>query len=163
LFVHEKHFQSGNRLGGWWGHDYKTRFAMTYPFDPIPSALGFRLSNPSILSTVPLIASIEIFYSVGMETLRKKSEKLTTYLEILVDLELKDYVEIITTRDQEQRGCQLSLKFYNRESLKELEESLLCKGVLCDVRGSIMRVAPTPLYNKFGEVFEFVKILKGIL
>lgn len=38
------------------------------------------------------------------------------------------------------------------------------RGVMCDVRRpNVMRIAPTPLYNSFTDVFEFVTILKAAL
>lgn len=55
-----------------------------------------------------------------MEDLRKKSFLLTGYLEYLLDYYLgqksphrrtEAFVEIVTPRDPNQRGCQLSLKF----------------------------------------------------
>lgn len=52
-----------------------------------------------------------------MKELREKSIKLTGYLEFLVDHYFSDQssnkvkVDLITPRNPEQRGCQLSLKF----------------------------------------------------
>lgn len=52
-----------------------------------------------------------------MEQLRNKSLKLTGYLEFLVDHYFNDQsssrvkVDLITPRNPDQRGCQLSLKF----------------------------------------------------
>lgn len=68
-------------------------------------------------------------------------------------------MKIITPREVESRGCQLSLLFEGDKHPKELEEMLFDRGVVCDVRGKIIRAAPTPLYNRYLDVFEFVEIL----
>lgn len=55
--------------------------------------------------------------TTNMEELREKSEKLTGYLEFLIDHYFSDQsnnkvkVDLITPRNPKQRGCQLSLKF----------------------------------------------------
>lgn len=61
---------------------------------------------------------------------------------------MKEKVTIVTPRDPKQRGCQLSLRVEGVES-KHLEEDLRNEGVVVDVRGPIIRAAPTPLYNRF--------------
>jgi kynureninase len=166
LFVHEKHAYNFDipRFAGWWGHDLSTRFKMTDPFKPIPGAFGFRLSNPVIFPILTLQASLECFDAAGMENLRKKSILLTGYLEKLIDIKLKHEVTILTPRNPERRGCQLSLQFHNPNiEAKEIEELLKDEGVICDVRGRILRVAPTPLYNTFQDVRRFVEILEQLL
>lgn len=45
--------------------------------------------------------------------------------------------------------------------LDAMLEYLKCRGVICDVRKpNVMRIAPTPLYNSFRDVYDFVSILK---
>eukprot|EP01126_Amoeba_proteus_P010714 TRINITY_DN14216_c0_g1_i8.p1 TRINITY_DN14216_c0_g1~~TRINITY_DN14216_c0_g1_i8.p1 ORF type:complete len:334 (-),score=58.26 TRINITY_DN14216_c0_g1_i8:201-1202(-) len=164
IFVHERYDdESLPRMAGWWGHDHSTRFAMDRPFTPIPGALGFRQSNPSVLTVMSLSASLQIFDEIGMENLRAKSENLTELLEILVKRKLGGSVTIITPSNAEERGCQLSLLFMGSSDVHELEMSLSDLGIVCDVRGKIIRVAPTPLYNSFSDVFNFVKALGTVL
>lgn len=170
LFVHERNggvspagdrSQRGftNRLSGWWGSDKESRFAMENKFVPIPGAAGFQLSNPSILDITSLNASLEVFEMAGgMGPLRERSLKLTEYLETLLDEQLKGRpFSIITPREKDQRGAQLSLKLAAGlldPVMKELEE----RGVVVDERRpDVIRVAPAPLYNNFGDVFRFVK------
>jgi kynureninase len=97
-----------------------------------------------------------------MDRLRAKSLLLTGYLEFLLRQELSSHCEIFTPTDPAQRGAQLSLSFNidMDEALKLLGDM----GVMCDLRRpSCIRVAPTPLYNSFSDVYEFVNILKSIL
>jgi len=86
-FVHERHARSFDRprFAGWWGHDKESRFLMGPEFRPLAGAEGWQVSNPPILQMAALRASLEIFDEAGMSALREKSEKLTGYLESLID------------------------------------------------------------------------------
>lgn len=98
-----------------------------------------------------------------MPALRKKSLLLTGYLEYLLKSEVSEYVQIFTPENPEERGCQLSLAF-PRGDIDQIFNQLKDRGVVCDTRKpNIMRIAPTPLYNSFTDVYEFVTILKTVV
>ncbi|MBH31498.1 MAG: kynureninase [Candidatus Marinimicrobia bacterium] len=163
-FVHEKHSNHDHlpRLAGWWGHNRETRFKMPRQFDPIPGAEGWQVSNINVLSAAPLLASLNLFDEVGMNALRKKSFMLTGYLEYLLDEASTDGFTIISPRNPEYRGCQLSLQFGG--NAKDIHKRLNEKGIICDYRKpGVIRVAPVPFYNSFMDVFNFVKELKKLL
>jgi kynureninase len=155
-FVHERHARNPDlpRFAGWWGNDKDARFRMEPQFQPIAGAEGWQLSNPSILSMAALRASMDIFDEVGMQRLRAKSERLTTYLEFLLEQKPQEGFSIITPRDPAQRGAQLSLRV--TKNGRAVCESLAQRGIICDWREpDIMRVAPVPLYNSFLDVHTF--------
>jgi kynureninase len=129
-------------------------------FIPVASADGWQISNPPIFSMAPLRASLSIFREAGgMETLRAKSVKLTGYLQFLLDRAGSEKFAIITPREADARGCQLSI--LAQENPKELFKELAAAGVKCDFREpNVIRVAPMPLYNTFHEVWRFAEILK---
>ena len=157
-FVHERHARNPDlpRFAGWWGNDKDARFRMGPQFQPIAGAEGWQLSNPSILSMAALRASMDIFDEVGMERLRAKSERLTTYLEFLLEQKPQEGFSIITPRDPAQRGAQLSLRV--TKNGRAVCESLAQHGIICDWREpDIMRVAPVPLYNSFLDVHTFAE------
>lgn len=164
-FVHERHHSDKNipRFEGWWGNDKQTRFLMKPDFVPIPTVESWQLSNPPILQLASLKASLDIFEEAGIKNLREKSKKLTGYLEYLLkENKLTDKLEILTPAAAEQRGCQLSLRFFGNG--KEVFNKLIASDVICDWREpDVIRIAPTPLYNKFEEVWEFVEIVKGVI
>jgi kynureninase len=130
-------------------------------FVPIPGAAGFQVSNPSILDITSLTASLEIFEKAGgMGPLREKSLKITAYLEdLLLDMEAfsQKIFKVITPKEKEQRGAQLSLKL-QAGLLDVVMEELEERGVVVDERRpDVIRVAPAPLYNSFEDCWEFVK------
>lgn len=161
-FVHERHASdfAGPRFAGWWGHDKASRFRMGPRFQAIPGAEGWQLSNPPILQIAALRASLELFDRATMPALRAKSERLTGYLEYLLDELPGRPVHVVTPRETARRGCQLSLRFGTdaRRLLTRLKDS----GVVCDFREpDIIRAAPAPLYNTFHDVWRFVDVVGG--
>jgi kynureninase len=163
-FVHERHAINTKlpRLAGWFGNDPNTRFRLHLEpeFIPVASADGWQISNPPIFSMAPLRASLGIFDGAGgMEPLREKSIRLTGYLEFLLKEIGSKKFTVITPRQPQARGCQLSILAHEhpRGLLKELETA----NVKCDFREpNVIRVAPTPLYNTFHEVWRFARILR---
>ena len=128
-------------------------------------AAGWQLSNAQILPMAAHMASLNMFDEVGMDKLVAKSKNLTGYLEFLVDelnAELGNIVNIITPRNPDERGCQLSLVM--QKDGKKVFDELTKEGVIADWREpDVIRIAPVPLYNSFSDVYRFVEIMKGVL
>jgi kynureninase len=163
-FVHERHAQAWDlpRFAGWWGHDEKSRFEMGSNFKPMPGADGWQLSNPSIVSLAVLRASMDIFHEAGMERLRAKSVSLTSYFEFLLDQVASPRFSLITPRESERRGAQLSIRI--AKNGRALCERLGHKGFVGDWREpDTYRVAPVPLYNSYHDVFKFVSQFKAAI
>ena len=163
-FVHERHADCPDipRLAGWWGHDKATRFLMGPKFIPIAGAEGWQISNPPILQMASLRASLEIFAEAGMSALRERSVRLTAYLEQMLAAIDDDRISVITPTDPGQRGCQLSIRVKNAD--KSLFTAISERGVVADWREpDVIRVAPVPLYNSFGDIQKFVRILGSVL
>lgn len=162
-FVHERHAQAVlPRFNGWWGHRQDTRFQMGPEFNGTPGAEGWQLSNPPIFAMAPLRASLEIFHEAGLPALRRKSLALTGYLEALIRQELGDVLHSVTPGDPEQRGCQLSLQVRaGRDAGRRLFEHLMQSGVIGDWREpDVIRLSPTPLYNRFSDCLGAVRCIK---
>jgi len=69
-------------------------------------------------------------------------------------------VQIITPRELNARGSQLSLRF--RKEPKQLLAKLGEAGAFCDFREpDVIRAAPAPLYCSFLDVYRFVRILEN--
>ena len=161
-FVHERHARDTTlpRFAGWWGHEQATRFRMAPEFVPETGAEGWQLSNPPVLGLAPLRASLELVEQAGgMPALRAKSLQLTGYLETLVKARLGQVLQIVTPAEPERRGCQLSLRVNGgRAQGRALFEHLQSVGVLGDWREpDVIRISPTPMYNRYGDVLRFVE------
>lgn len=161
-FIHERHARDTAlpRFGGWWGNDPKTRFRMHLEseFKPVPSADAWQLSNPPIFALAPLRASLSEFDAAGMPALRAKAQRLTAYLQGLVDRLPAGRFEVVTPREVGARGCQLSILVRDRP--RDLQRALQAAGVVSDFREpNIIRVAPVPLYNTFHDVWRFAQVL----
>src|SRR6266852_4601188 len=131
-FVHERHATNTKlpRLAGWFWNDPNTLFRLHLEseFIPVPSADGWQISNPPVLSMAPLRASLSIFDEAGgIEALRAKSIKLTDYLQFLIESKrpsnagaarISDSYTVITPRETDARGCQISILVH--EHPKEL-------------------------------------------
>ncbi|HEX4619577.1 MAG TPA: kynureninase [Steroidobacteraceae bacterium] len=174
-FVHERHSRAqprgahggalpGARLAGWWGHEAGTRFRMEPEFLAAPGADAWQVSNPPILSSAPLVASLMIFAAAGMERLREKSVALTSFMDELLR-PLAPRVAVITPCDSAARGCQLSIRIAGGAGPgRRVFDGLRAGGVVCDWRApDIIRVAPVPLYNGFEDVLRFAERLTEVL
>ena len=168
IFVHERHAHNAGlpRFGGWWGHDKERRFLMESGFSPLPGAEGWQLSNAPVMGMALLAASLDVFDAVGMPALRAKSVALTGYLEFVIEAVVADFpsveLRIITPREPQRRGCQLSIGLGGTD--KRLFDALNAAGVLTDFREpDVIRMAPVPLYNSWQDVFRLGESLRTAL
>lgn len=167
FFVHEKHHGSDLPiLRGWWGQQKCTRFHMAHEHRPEVGASAWRMSNPPVLQTVSLLASLEVFGKSSQAERRGRSLLLTGYLLHLVKdaaLATDCRLKVITPEDSRHRGAQLSLQFAPATSVAVFE-ALEKRGVVVDHRKpDVIRVAPAPLYNTFLDVFRFASMLRDAL
>ncbi|MDG1476793.1 MAG: kynureninase, partial [Vicingaceae bacterium] len=170
IFVNERHCNNTElpRLAGWWGHEKETRFLMEPGFKPMKSAEAWQMSNAPVLTMAAHKAAIDIFDEVGMDKLLKKQKLISGYLEFIVDevnstlTEEGKSLEIITPRNWEERGCQVSVIAHGYG--KALFDTLTEEGVISDWREpNAIRMAPIPLYTSYEDIYRFGEILKAAL
>ena len=152
-FVHERHAGRFDlpRFAGWWGNNQDTRFLMRPGFEPSPGAAGWQVSNPPVLSSAPLLASLELFARAQLPRLRLKSTALTAFLARALNTLVGGRFELITPSAPAARGCQLSLRL---PDARTVHDRMGTAGVIVDVREpDILRLAPTPLYNSFADCY----------
>lgn len=165
-FVHERHHNANlPRLHGWFGNDLATRFQMAHDFRPEAGTDAWIMSNPSILSLVTVNASLSLFAEARFSALREKSIALTGYLAALIESQIGEHIEILTPLEPEQRGCQLSLRVRaGRSTGRQLFTALEAQGIVGDWREpDVIRMAPTPLYNRYADAWQLVNAIKDYL
>lgn len=162
LFIHDRYANSHDlpRFAGWWGYDEETRFLMKKGFTPSYGASGWQLSNAQVFQIACLRASLDIFDKVDLHTLFAKRDALTAYAEeglLKLKQELPQLpLEIITPKNKEERGAQLSLLFH--EHGKAVIDKLIADGIIVDWREpNIIRMTPAPLYTRFSDVHAFIE------
>lgn len=164
-FVNERFAQDNEipRFAGWWGYNESKRFKMESGFEPMYGADGWQLSNANILGTAAHLASMELFQKAGMAQLRQKSLELTAYLEFIIrTIDKQNNITIITPDNPQERGAQLSLLI--KENGRALFDNLMAAGVIGDWREpDVIRLAPTPMYNSFMDVYTFGQILEKFI
>ena len=99
---------------------------------------------------------LQILKEASFEKIREKSKKLTSYMDFLIENKYKD--KIVSITPHENRGCQLSLVIRDEQlNGKKIFNSLTEKNVIGDWREpNVIRMAPTPLYNSYQDVFHFI-------
>lgn len=120
-----------------------------------------------MLDLTAVIASLEVFHISSMAQLRRKSVLLTAYLRSrLLHLpqgaspEDRPFV-ILTGEHACERGAQLSVRL-EPGLLDIVLKELQSNGVVVDERKpDVIRIAPTPLYNTFVDVWNFAQIFLG--
>jgi kynureninase len=164
LYVNKKHFNREPALAGWFGYVKDRQFDMSFEFEHSRSAGGWQISSPAILSSAPLEGSLRVTLEAGIEAIRAKSLKMTSYLMFLVDelLSQSPYdFSIGTPREDARRGGHVAIE--HDEGLR-ISEALRSHGVVPDFRPpNIVRIAPIPLYNTYHEVWQVVQHLKEII
>ncbi len=171
-FIHEKYHADKKipRFAGWWGHDESQRFKMEKGFIPMVGAAGWQASTVQVLPSAIHKASLKIFEQAGgIAVLRQKSVQLTAFLEfvlkksnqnfdIITPSVFRDNLDVFDAQNADFRGAQLSI--LTDKNGKKLFDYLAANGVICDWREpNVIRLAPTPLYNSFEEIWRLGQLL----
>ena len=162
LFVHDRHAGSDlPRFNGWWGTDPETRFQMG-DFEAQRGAAAWQVSNAPVMSMACHRAALAIHDEAGMPAIRQKSLAITDFLLSLLDGLPEDCITVISPRQADRRGSQVSLRVHGDGP--GLHQALEAAGVACDFRNpDVIRIAPAPLYNSFHEIWRVTEILRDHL
>ncbi|KAL1707796.1 pyridoxal phosphate-dependent transferase [Schizophyllum commune] len=177
LFMHEKwNADKKPRAAGWWGHNEATRFQMPPTFDPIEGAQGFQQSNVVVLASAAVLGGLETLQAAGgIRAFRERSLILTAALESLLvkspyyvpveeaGKQAKPGFTIITPREAERRGAQLSLLFLpvGTGVMRKVFDALESLGVIGDERDpDVIRLTANPLYSSSEDVVRGAVLLK---
>lgn len=165
LFVNRKHFNTLPGLAGWWGYNKNKQFDMIREFEPAGNAGSWQISTINLFSTAPLEGSLNIFEEAGMDSIRSKSLKQTSYLMYLIDNLITDepYIfKVGSPREESRRGGHVALE-HETEAIR-INQCLKEKGVVPDFRyPNVIRLAPIALYTSYHEIWQVVRIIKEIM
>jgi len=171
IWAHPSHVEKMDRtkwrqpLSGWLGHSAPFAFAGDY--DPAPGMARFICGTPPVLSIAALECGVETLLAAaphgGMTAIRAKSLALTDLFIALVDDRCAtDRFTVVTPRDHDQRGSQVSLS--HPADGYAIMQALIARGVIGDFRPpDILRFGFTPLYTRFVDVFDAVDRLAQVM
>lgn len=150
---------------GWFGEADPFEFGLDYR--PAQGIRRFLAGTPPVLSLAPLKRSLELLNDAGMDHVREKSVKQSTWLLDLADaFLLPNGFSVGSPRDAEKRGSHVTLQ--------HPEAYRICKAMISDEAGGQViipdfrepdniRLGITPLYTTFTEIFQAVMQMKEIV
>lgn len=152
-------------LAGWTGH--RRPFDMVGGYEPADGVARGRIGTPPMLSLLALDAALDAFDGLGLELVRAKSLSLSGFFLDCVDALLVDEgaqgsgVEVVTPRDPDRRGSQVSLR---HPEAGALVLALIERHVIGDMRApDLLRFGLNALYVTHRDVFEAVRRLREVL
>ncbi|WJE15482.1 kynureninase [Halobacillus sp. ACCC02827] len=162
LYVNERHLGRSPGLAGWFSSNKQKQFDMEHELTPAEDAGAFQIGTPHILSSAPLLGSLELFHEAGIDTIRTKSLKLTRLFMDLIHQELSGKgFRIANPMEDERRGGHICLLHKEAASICQ---ALKVEGVTPDFRApDVIRLAPIAFYTSFEDVFTVVQVLKDIM
>ena len=160
LFVAERHQHAPNSLPGWMGH--ADRFAFEADYRPADSIRRFLTGTQSVLALSATEAALSLFDQTSIGQIRAKSLALSDYfLSELNEHSATKTISVITPRDHNSRGSQVSLKL---DHAFAVSQALISQGIIVDFREpDIVRFGFSPLYTRFDDCHRAVSALADIL
>jgi kynureninase len=146
-------------ITGWMGH--ANPFAMARDYTPGAGIGRFASGTPPVLALSALEAALEAFDGVSVDELRTRSLGLTDLFMDLVEERLPGVFDIVTPREHERRGSQVSLR---HDHAYGVVQALVARDVIGDFRDpDIARFGFAPLYNTTADVRLAVERLEAVM
>jgi kynureninase len=148
-------------IWGWFGQ--RAPFAFDLDYEPAAGVSRFLAGTPPVLSLVALEPALELTLEAGIERIRHKSVRLTSYLIYLMDAVLAPLgFRLGTPRDAEQRGSHVSVR--HAEGYRIGQALIEEMQVLPDFREpDNIRLGLAPLYTSFAEVWDAVDRMRRVV
>ncbi|MFT5884386.1 MAG: kynureninase [Arcticibacterium sp.] len=154
-----------NPIAGWFSHEKPFEFSPK--FKSSKTVRGFAVGTVPILSAKGIEPGLDLFLEAGMENIHEKSIKLFDMFIHLFQLFLKEREFLVETPlEATQRGSHICLthKEAYRINLSLIEPRIERKQFITDHRPpNVIRIALTPLYLSFTELYEAVLRLVEIV
>jgi kynureninase len=146
-------------LSGWMGH--ARPFDMELGYEPVEGIGRLASGTPPILALSAVDAALDVFDGVDPADLRATSLSLTDWFIELVDVRLPGVFEVLTPREHERRGSQVSLR---HPSAYGVVQALIARNVVGDFRTpDVARFGFAPLYVTHADVWDAVDHLVAVM
>jgi kynureninase len=133
---------------------------MVLDYEPAAGVQRMTVGTPPVLGLSALDAALSVFDGVPMAELRAKSLSLTDLFITLVDERL-DGFEVLTPREHDRRGSQVSLR---HPEAYGVIQALIARGVVGDFRTpDVARFGLAPLYVGHVDVLDAVEHLEAVM
>ena len=154
------HGKVSQPLTGWWGHKYPFEFSRDYV--PADGIRQFQTGTQPIVSMLLAEKGIDIALDVDMNDAIRKSREMGDMFIHQIEGRLSKYgFTIGSPRTSACRGGHVSIEHENGYAIIQ---ALQNQNVIADYRApNTMRFAFSPLYVRFMDIFNTVKILEDIM
>lgn len=147
-------------IWGWFSQ--RDQFAMGPRYDPAAGIAKFMTGTPSIPGTAAVEEGARLLLEAGLDPMRVKSKRLTSYLIELGDAWLEPLgCALATPRDDSRRGGHVTYRHPQAERLVEL---LARANIITDYRTpDRLRFGLPPLTTRFTDVWMAVTATRDII
>ena len=159
LYVAARHQDAFDHpLTGWQGH--AAPFAMSPDYAPAHGITRARVGTAPLLSLLGLEAALTAYDGLSVADVRAQSLSLTRFfLECLGGLGVD--LEVVTPREDERRGSQVSLR---HPEAYAVVQALIARGVIGDFREpDLVRLGFAPLYVTHADALAAAQHLAAVL
>lgn len=149
-----------NPIQGWWG--VADPFDMDAPFAAAEGIAKWQTGTPPVPGLVAVDESVALLAEAGIDRLRAKSMRLTTYLIELADAWLAPLGFVVASpRDAARRGGHVIL---THDDAYRISEAAVASGVVGDARPpNLLRLSPAPSTTSFVDVWEAMSRLRDLV
>jgi kynureninase len=134
---------------------------MELGYEPAHGVGRMNVGTPPVLALSVLESALEVFEGVPPHDLRSVSLSLTDLFIELVEARLPGVLELLTPREHEHRGSQVS---WRHEDAYGIVQALIARGVVGDFRApDVARFGFAPLYLTHTDVYDAVEHLVQVM
>lgn len=161
LYVRKDLQEALSPIWGWFGQ--RSPFDFDLQYKPAEGITHFLVSSPPILSALAMESALDVVLEAGIDRIRRKSVRLTSYLVYLVETVLLPLgFALGSPRDPDQRGSHVSIR--HREGYRINRVLIEEMGVLPDFREpDNIRLGVAPLYTSFVDAWEAVDRIRRVV
>lgn len=161
LYV-RRELQAGLRQPVWGWYGQREQFRMGPDYDPVPGIERFLVSTPPLLSLAAIDPALALVEEAGVTRIRAKGLLLGRLTDELVDAWLIPLgFRLASPPTPQQRGSHVAL--YHPEAWQICQTLAAEAKVVCDYRvPDRLRIAPSPLYTRFTEVWDALARIRDV-